>query len=77
MKKIINKIRQQPEHVRTHLLHVLTIIAGIILVLLWVYSLGTTLNDSDTQAQINNSIEPFSALKATVIDGYHNISTPE
>jgi len=39
MKKIIHKIRQQPEEVRRHILHILTIVAGIILISLWVYSL--------------------------------------
>ena len=43
MKKIIHHIRRQPEEVRRHILHILTIVAAIILLLLWVYSLGTSL----------------------------------
>lgn len=39
----IKRIRQQPEHIKRHILHVLVVVCGIILILLWVYSLGTAL----------------------------------
>ena len=75
MRKIINHLRKQPEDVRTHILHISTAISGVILVLLWVYSLGTGISSTDAQAQLNKEVaEPFSALKANLIDGYKSIS---
>lgn len=77
MKKIIHHMRNQPEAVRRHILHVLTIVFAIILLLLWIYSLGTNLTDPDTQAKINNNLKPFSALKDNLIGGYKSISDPQ
>ena len=74
MKKIINNLRTQPEHIRRYILHVVTGIAGVVLVLLWIYSLGTNLTSEDTQAKINNDLKPFSTLKANLVDGYQSIS---
>lgn len=76
MKKIIHHIRNQSEEVRRHILHVSMVVFGVILLFLWIYSLGTNLTNSDTQAKINNDLKPFSALKANLIDGYKSISEP-
>lgn len=79
MKKIIHHIttiRQQPEHVRRYILHVVTLVFGIILVSLWVYSLGTNLSNPDTQAQIGQDLQPLSALKANLIGGYNSMTKP-
>ena len=67
-------MRNQPESVRRNILHILTVIFGIILISLWIYSLGTNLANPDTQAKINNDLKPFSTLKANIISGYQNIS---
>lgn len=69
-------MRHQSEEVRRHILHVSIVVCGAILLLLWIYSLGTNLTNSDTQAKINNDLKPFSALKANLIDGYKSISEP-
>lgn len=74
MRKIIHHLRSQNEEVRRHILHVLTIIAAVILILLWIYSLGTSLADPETQAKINNDLKPFEALKDNLIGGYRSIS---
>ncbi|OGI93835.1 hypothetical protein A3A03_01670 [Candidatus Nomurabacteria bacterium RIFCSPLOWO2_01_FULL_40_18] len=74
MKKIIYNLRRQPEAVRRHILHVSTIVAGVILVLLWIYSLGTGLANPDTQTKINNDLKPLNALKANLIGGYQSIT---
>jgi len=66
MKKIIHHLRKQPEEVRRHILHVTTVIAGIILLALWVYSLGTNLSNPETQAQVKEDLKPFSILKDKV-----------
>ncbi len=76
MRKIIHHIRSQSEEVRRRILHVATVVCAIILLLLWIYSLGTNLTNPDTQAKINNDLKPFSALKSNLIGGYKNISEP-
>ena len=76
MKKIIHHIRRQPEGVRRHILHILTIIAGIILILLWIYSLGVNLSNPDTQVKVSNELKPFSVLKDNIISGYQGITSP-
>lgn len=74
MRKIIHHIRRQPEGVRRHILHILTTVSGIILLTLWVYSLGRNLNNPDVQAKVNNELKPFSVLKSNIIDGYQSIT---
>jgi hypothetical protein len=65
----VRKIRQQPEHVRRHILHVLIIICGIILILLWIYSLGMTLTNPETKAKVGQDLKPFSILKDNLTGG--------
>jgi len=69
----IKKLRAQPEETRVYILHLLTVVAGIILFSLWVYSLGTDLSDKETQAKLKNDIQPFSTLKSNLIDGYNSL----
>ena len=76
MKKIIHNIRCQSEEVRRHILHILTIVAGIILILLWIYSLGANLSNTDTQAKVSNELNPFSVLKDNITSGYQSITSP-
>jgi len=75
--KIIHHIRRQSEEVRRHILHVLIAVFSVVLFLLWIYSLGTTLTSSDTQAKISQDLKPLSALKANLIGGYNSISKPQ
>ncbi len=77
MKKIIHHLRNQSEETRTHILHVLTVGASVILVLLWIYSLGTNLTNTDTKTQISKDLKPFSVLKDNLVGGYKSISQPE
>ena len=74
MKKIIHHIRNQPEGVKRSILHISTIVFGVILVFLWIYSLGTNLSNPETQAKVNNDLKPLSALKDNLIGGYKSIS---
>ena len=76
MKRIIHHIRRQPEEVRRHILHVLTIVFAVILLFFWVYSLGTNITNPDTQAKINNDLKPLSALKGNIIGGYQSMTEP-
>ena len=66
MKKIIHSLRKQPEEVRRSILHILTIAVGVILVLLWVYSLGTNLASVETQAKLSQDLKPISELPDNV-----------
>ena len=75
MKKIIYHIRRQPEEVKRHILHILTIVFAVILVLLWIYSLGS-LASPDNQAKMSQDLEPFSALKDNMVGGYISITEP-
>ncbi|HEY4513451.1 MAG TPA: hypothetical protein VJH06_02990 [Candidatus Paceibacterota bacterium] len=80
MEKIIHhiiKIRRQPEHIKRHILYALTLFFGIILSLLWIYSLGTTFTNPDTQEEISDELKPFSALKDNLVGGYNTLTAPE
>lgn len=73
MKKIIHHIRRQPEEVRRHILNILMVFFAIILFLLWIYSLGTNLTNSDNQNKMSQDLKPFSALKDNIVGGYNSI----
>ncbi|KKQ27102.1 MAG: hypothetical protein US45_C0035G0003 [Candidatus Nomurabacteria bacterium GW2011_GWA1_37_20] len=77
MKKIIHHIRKQPEKVRRHILHVMTVVIAVVLIFLWLYSLGANLTDSNTQIKVSNDLKPFSALKDNLIGGYKSLSEPQ
>ena len=77
MKKIIHHLRNKSEETRRHILHVSTVVFGIILLSLWIYSLGTNIANPDTQAKINNDLKPFSTLKSNLIGGYKSITDPQ
>ncbi|HEV7702489.1 MAG TPA: hypothetical protein VGO63_03570 [Candidatus Paceibacterota bacterium] len=66
MKKFIHHLRKQPEEARRHILHLLTLIFAIILIALWVYSLGANFSNPDTEAKISEGVKPFSALKDNI-----------
>ena len=77
MKQIIHHLRRQPEKVKRHILHVSTLVFGVVLVSLWIYSLGTNLTDPNTQAKINNDLKPLNALKANLVGGYQSLNEQE
>ncbi|MFH1201177.1 MAG: hypothetical protein V1484_02560 [bacterium] len=76
MKKLIHHIRQQPEETRRHILHILVLCFAFILFFLWIYSLGTTLTNTDNQEKIIQGLKPFSALKDNIVSGYTSITKP-
>jgi uncharacterized membrane protein YvbJ len=73
MKKIIHQIRKQPEEVRRHILHISIVALAVVLILLWIYSLGTTLANPDTQAKMSQDLKPLSALKDNMVSGYNSM----
>lgn len=70
MRKIIHHLRKQPEEVRRHILHILIFIATVIMIILWVFSLGKNLANPDTQVKIKQDLTPFSVLKDNIISEY-------
>ncbi len=74
MRKIIHHIRKQSEETRRHILHFLTLVFGIILVSLWIYSLGANGASSESEVKKENELQPFSILKDNIVDGYKSIS---
>lgn len=75
IKNIIYNLRQRPESWRRKFLHFAIIFLGIILFLLWVYTLGSGLSSEETRANIENDlVAPMSAIKANLIDGYESVS---
>lgn len=63
MKKFIHHLRNKSEKTRRDILHMVTICCAIILMLLWAFSLGAHLSDSDTQNKMSQDLQPFSQLK--------------
>ncbi len=74
MKKIIYNLRQRSEETRRHILHIVTLIMAVFLFIIWIYTLGTGINDKETKTQIKNDLKPFSALKDNFINGYKSIT---
>ena len=63
MQKIINNLRSQPEHIKRYVLHAVIIIAGVVLFVIWVYSLGGKLNSVASKNDLKESLAPLSVLK--------------
>jgi len=76
MKKMIHHIRRQPEEVRRSILHVFIMVCALVLLLLWIYSLGATFSNPDNQVKVTEDMKPFSALKDDMVNGYNSISQP-
>lgn len=73
MRKIIHNLRQQPEEVRHHVTHITVAVAGVILVALWLASLGGTIkNAEDTEVKLSDGLKPFSALSENFANGYQS-----
>ena len=77
MKKIIHHIRKQPEHIKRHILRVTILACAVVLFLFWIYSLGTTLTNTDAQVKMSQDLKPFSVLKDNIKEQYNNISAPD
>lgn len=79
MKKVkdaIHNLRKQPDEVKRHILHAATLVFGIILVSLWVYSLGVRAEDKD-EARDEATLKPLSVLKDNLVGGIESMSESE
>ncbi len=77
MKKIIHKLRRQPEEVRRHILHICTVAIAIVMIILWTYSLSRSLGSPDTQVKIKQDLKPFSVLKDNLVGGYKSLDNSQ
>jgi len=73
MRKVIHKLRQQPEEVRRHILHVTTFVLAVILFFVWVYTLGI----NDKEVTTDNTPNPISAIGANITNGYNSLGGTE
>ena len=74
MKKALENLRNKSEEVRRHLLHIIVLSIGIMLLVIWVFTLNRNINDKDTKEKISNNVEVFSSLKDNLVEGYQGIS---
>ena len=74
MRRIIHHLRGQPEQTRRHILHVLTVVLGLVLFALWIYSLGRSATNPDTEAKLKKDLSPLSVFKDNVKEGYQTIT---
>ncbi len=77
MRKLIHHLRRQPEEVRRHVLHIVIFVVAIIMITLWIFSLGKSLADPDTKLKMKQDLKPFSVLKDGIIDGYKSTGDSE
>lgn len=71
MRKLVHKLRQQPEEVRVYLLYGLTAGVAVILFVLWVYSFGGSTEEPVVTENQNGQYAPVDTLKGSLIEGYN------
>jgi hypothetical protein len=74
MKRLINRLRKQPNRVKVKVLHTATAIFAVVLVFFWVYSLNLSFREENVEAKIREDLSPFSAIKDNIISGYKSLS---
>lgn len=74
MRKLIHHLRKQSEEERRHILHLLIFIIAVVMIMLWVFSLGKSFSNPDTQAKMKQDLQPFSILKDNIVGGYNSNS---
>lgn len=77
IQKVVHHLRQQPEEHKRQILHGVTIVAGILLIVLWTWSLGSSLSSEELQAQLQKDLEPLAGLKNDVVGEYQTASVIE
>jgi len=75
MKKIIHKLRNRSEEERRHILHITTFVLGLFMVLLWTFTLGGTITKKETAIKLQQDLQPFSALKDNIVEGFNSIKS--
>lgn len=66
MKRVIHHLRKQSVETKSHILHAATALCGVVLVILWVYSLGSNFKKPETEVKVEENLKPFSVLKGNL-----------
>lgn len=74
MRKIVHKLRSKSEKERREILHLSIIIATIIMIVLFGFSLNKSFNNKETKIKLKEDIKPFTVLKENMVDGYKSVS---
>ncbi len=77
MRKIIRHLRSKSEETRIRIVHLFVIVSGVVLVSLWLVSIGGVITspENTAQVQLSDELKPLNALKDNFVDGYKSIST--
>ena len=73
MKKVIHRLRQKSEKERRQILYFIIIVLAFFLILLWTFTLGRTITSREAKIKVQQDLQPFSAFKASLVDGYNSI----
>jgi len=73
MKNYIKKIKNKPEHERKKFLILWMFVSMVIVVFIWVYSLGSRFNGS-TKEKVREDIQPFNMFKDTISETINSVS---
>lgn len=74
MKKIIHNLRKRPEEERRHILHSIIFLCAIIVIIIWIYSLGTHLTKRENIEPLKDDLEPFSDLSKDLSNDYKDFN---
>ena len=69
MRKIIHRLKNRSVEERRHILHISVFILALILIALWIFSLGRTITNKDNKVKIKQDLQPFSILKDNLVGG--------
>lgn len=67
MRKLIYNLKQQPEGIRRNIVHIAVFVFAGFMLSLFVWSLGNRFSGGETQAQLKESLKPFSSFKDSVL----------
>lgn len=76
MRKIIHNLRQKPEATKVRIIHLTVLVAGVLLVSAWLWSIGGivtspgTANVLDGATELSDALRPIDALKDNFVEGY-------
>jgi len=74
MRKLVQNLREKPEHVRKHILHITTFGLTCLVVLFWVYTLQARFSSPEVKEAFRNDLKPLTVLGDDIVNTYQNIS---
>ena len=76
MKKIIQKLRKHPEHVKVKILYGAMLVSSFLLFGAWIFMISANPTTPSQKIAIKQSLKPFSMLKSSIIDSTNKLSWP-